>query len=175
MTKDTDANSKPRPGTMDAIRAALADEARAQTDVRVLRPSHVWLVVAMALPEIDQIVEANRGRRKDSEGRCVYDRIAEKLREASGFEELSGESVRQYRPRIKKGKYDALLAKLGLRRVGNRIEPIGSAPIQAPAAPVANQPAVITNPLPGAPNPHGSVVDSQSHHNTSIRLKQDPE
>jgi uncharacterized protein with PIN domain len=161
---------------MEAIRAALADEAKAQTDVRALRPSHVWLVVAMALAEIDRIVEANRGRRKDSKGESVYDRIAEKLRKASGFEELSGESVRQYRSSIKRGKYDAQLAKLGLRRVGNRIEPIDTAANQVPAAPAANQTAAAANPLPDAPKPHAPAVGSQSHdHHTSIRLKQDPE
>ncbi len=176
MSKDNDTNGKPRPGTMEAIRAALAEEAKAQTDARILRPPHVWLVVATALVDIDLIVEANRGRGKDRRGRSVYDGLAEKLRKASNFEELSGESVRQYRSRIKRGKYDTQLAKLGLRRVGNRIEPLDSAPDQKPADPVADQPPVAEQQPPATPNPPESKPHpGSSSHDTSVRIKDDPE
>jgi hypothetical protein len=176
MSKDNDANGKPRPGTMEAIRAALAEEAKALTDTRVLQPTHVWLVVAMALPEIDLIVEAARGRGKDPKGKSVYDRIAEKLRKLSGFDELSGESVRQYRSRIKGGKYDAQLARLGLRRVGNRIEPLDSAPGQTPADPVENQSPVVVQQLLARPNPpEPNTALAPQNYDTTVRIKPDPE
>ena len=176
MSKDTDANGKPRPGTMEAIRAAMAEEAKTLTDARVLRPAYVWLVVAMALPEIDLIVEADRGRGKDHKGKSVYDRIAEKLRKLSGFDELSGESVRQYRSRIKGGKYDAQLAKLGLRRVGNRIEPLDSASGQTPADPAATQSSVAVQQPPERPNPpEPDTVPVPQNYDTTVRIKPDPE
>lgn len=176
MSKDTDTNGKPRPGTMEAIRAALAEEAKAQTDARILRPPHVWLVVATALVDIDLIVEANRGRGKDRRGKSVYDGLAEKLRRASNFEELSGESVRQYRSRIKRGKYDPQLAKLGLRRVGNRIEPLDSASGQTPADPAAIQSSVAVQQPPDRPNPpEPDTVPVPQNYDTTVRIKPDPE
>lgn len=176
MSKDTDANGKPRPGTMEAIRAAMAEEAKAQTDARILRPPHVWLVVATALVDIDLIVEANRGRGKDRRGRSVYDGLAEKLRKASNFEQLSGESVRQYRSRIKRGKYDAQLAKLGLRRVGNRIEPLDRAADQTPDDPAVTQsPVAVQQPLatPNPPEPNTALAPQ--NYDTTVRIKDDPE
>ena len=176
MSKDTDTNGKPRPGTMEAIRAALAEEAKALTDARVLQPTYVWLVVAMALPEIDLIVEAERGRGKDQKGENVYDRLAQRLRKLPGVHKLSGESVRQYRSRIKRGKYDAQLAKLGLHRVGNRIEPLDSAPGQTPADPAVTQSPVAVQQLLATPNPpERKVLTAPQDHQTSIRVKPDPE
>ncbi|MCP4616933.1 MAG: hypothetical protein GY844_10885 [Bradyrhizobium sp.] len=49
----SDENDAPDPGTMDAIRAALAEEARGLADSRTFKPAYVWQVVAAALPEID--------------------------------------------------------------------------------------------------------------------------
>lgn len=108
-------------GSMDAIRAALARKAPGPADTRTFKPVYVWQVVAAALHEINRIVTASKGRGRDGASKAVFDEIAETLRAASGFEEISGESVRQYRSRILRGEYDAKLAAIGFRRVGDRI------------------------------------------------------
>lgn len=108
-------------GSMDAIRAALARKAPGPADTRTFKPVYVWQVVAAALHEINRIVTASKGRGRDGASKAVFDEIAETLRAASGFEEISGESVRQYRSRILRGEYDAKLAAIGFRRVGDLI------------------------------------------------------
>ncbi|WP_336813037.1 hypothetical protein [Bosea sp. MMO-172] len=172
----SDENDTPDVGTMDAIQAALAEEARGLADRRTFKPAYVWQVVAAALPEIDTIVEASKGRGKAGASTAIYNGIAAKLREASGFNELSGESVRQYRSRIKGGDYDDQLARIGFRRVDNRIVAIADLPkadhspwndaraeSQLPANPVPS--IVIANP------PKPAATDFQS----DMRLKSDPE
>lgn len=137
----TDENVETKAGTWDAIGKALADEVRSATDARTFVPAYVWQVVAAALPSIDEAVEKARGR---GDVNAQYDLLAKKLRLASGFDELSGESVRQYRSRIKSGKYDDRLAKIGFRRVGNRIEAIADLP--QVEHPFRNKTAVIQEP-----------------------------
>ncbi|AMJ61596.1 hypothetical protein [Bosea sp. PAMC 26642] len=119
---DLDASGAVTKSSMEEIRAAMAEEARAVTGTRILKPGYVWMVVAAALPEIDAILAAAEGSGEG--GKAVFERIAAMLRAASGFSDLSGESVRQYRSRIKQGVFDERLARLGFRRVNNRIEPI---------------------------------------------------
>lgn len=163
----SDENDAPDPGTMDAIRAALAEEARGLADSRTFKPAYVWQVVAAALPEIDMIVEASKGRGKDAT-KAAYDDIAAKLRKASGFEELSGESVRQYRPRIKCGRYDVQLARIGFRRVGSHIVAIADLP-KADEPLQINAPAVRGEPLAtliGRAVPERTVSRSQPDDNS---------
>ena len=124
----SDENDEVTEGSMDAIRAALAKEAHDIADSRTFKPAYVWQVVAAALPEIDRIVTASKGRGKAGASKAVFDGIAEKLRRASGFDDISGESVRQYRSRSLCGDYDAKLAAIGFRRIGNRIEAIADLP-----------------------------------------------
>lgn len=124
----SDENDEVAAGSMDAIRAALAKEAPGPADSRTFKPAYVWQVIAAALPEIDRIVAASKGRGRAGASKAVYDDIAEKLRRASGFDDLSGESVRQYRSRLLRGEYDAKLAAIGFRRIGNHIEAIADLP-----------------------------------------------
>ena len=124
----SDENDAVTVGSMDAIRAALAREAPGPADSRTFKPAYVWQVVAAALPEIDRIIAASKGRGRDGASKAVFDGIAQTLRAASGFEDLSGESVRQYRSRLLRGEYDAKLAAIGFRRIGNRIEAIADLP-----------------------------------------------
>lgn len=160
----SDENDTPDAGTMDAIRAALAEEAHGLADSRTFKPAYVWQVVAAALPEIDMIVEANKGRGKGTT-KAVYDDIAAKLRKASGFEELSGESVRQYRPRIKCGRYDVQLARIGFRRVGSRIVAIADLP-QAGDPPRSSANGEPLAPLIGRMVPESTASRSQPDDNS---------
>jgi len=147
---------------MDAIRAALAKEARAVADSRTFKPAYVWQVVASALQEIEVLVVASKGRGKGAT-KAAYDDIAVKLRAASCFDELSGESVRQYRSRLLSGKYDVRLAALGFRRVGSRIVAITDLPKAGDAAqnnvPVASGEPLA--PLIGRTVPERTVSRSQ--------------
>lgn len=122
-----DVNKKAPAGTIDAIRAAMAEEARAVTQSQAFKPNTVWMVVASALESIELIVRATKGVGKDA-SKAQYEDLAAKLQQASGLRKIAGESVRQYFPRIMGGKYDARLIALGYRRIGNRIEAIVDLP-----------------------------------------------
>lgn len=122
-----DGKKKAPVGTIDAIRAGMAEEARRVADSRVFTPTTVWMVVASALEPIGVIV-AGMNRRSRAESKAAYDDLAAKLRRHSGLPRIAGESVRQYFPRIMGGKYDARLIALGYRRIGNRIEAIVDVP-----------------------------------------------
>lgn len=137
-------------GSMDAIRAALARKAPGPADTRTFKPAYVWQVIAAALPEIDRIVAASKGRGRGGAGKAVFDGIAESLRAPSGFDDISGESVRQYRSRILRGQYDAKLAALGFRRIGNRIEAPAELP-QVEHLPRNDAPAAVRAPLASLP------------------------
>jgi hypothetical protein len=122
-----DGKKKAPVGTIDAIRAGMAEEARRVADTRVFTPTTVWMVVASALEPIGVIV-AGINRRSKAESKAAYEDLAAMLRRHSGLPKIAGESVRQYFPRIMGGKYDSKLVALGYRRVGNRIEAIVDVP-----------------------------------------------
>lgn len=168
----TNENVETKAVTWDAIGKALADKVRSATDARTFVPAYVWQVVAAALPSIDEEVARARGRGKV---KATYDSLAEKLSEASGME-LTGESVRQYRSRIKSGKFDQRLAEIGFRRIGNRIEPLQTFLGAGPVNLVSNGPTTVANQQPAKPNLPAPVTGAPtSDLNTSIRVRPDPE
>lgn len=143
-------NNDPTEGSMDAIRAALAQDAPGPPDSGTFKPAYVWQVVASALSEVDRIIAASIGRGTAADSKAIYDGIAEKLRRASGFDDISGESVRQYRSRLLAGQYDARLAAIGFRRIGNRVEAIAELP-QGENLPRHNAPAAVGESLASLP------------------------
>jgi hypothetical protein len=173
----SDENDTFAAGSMDAIRAALAKVAPGPADSRTFKPVHVWQVVAAALPEIDRIIAANKGRGDAATSKAVYDDIAEELRLASGFDDISGESVRQYRSRLMRGEYDAKLAAIGFRRTENRIEATADLPEAEnqdrsnAAAAIVKPPANLTQramPQPAVTHPQ---PDETSDDATPTRLR----
>lgn len=100
--------------TVEEARRAFSDSAEATTSAYVFRLRHAWEAVAINLEAVEALHRAGKS----------WDEIGTMLGSACGFEAIAGQSVRVYRSRLKSGKYDAELSRLGLRREGKALLPL---------------------------------------------------
>lgn len=139
----------------EEIQRAFSARAEKVAANYVFAPRYGWQVVAINIQTIDKL----RLLEKD------WDEIADELRQASGFPDLAGNSVRVYRSRLGTGFYDDELSALGLCRVEDRIEPTRPASPQSEspdAGSEASPTAEPMDPIDGVGNAGGNSQPSHS-------------